>query len=212
MKTKVCTKCEKRKLLKEFSKFKSGKDGYYPSCKECNKQYYEDNKEKISKYHKRRYENIKEDISDYPSRHQYYEDNKEKIAENTKKYREENREKIKILKKNWEKEKYHSDIEFKILSNLRTRLGHALKGKLKASSTLKLLGCSVEFLKNHLESLFKQGMTWNNHSVYGWHIDHRKPCASFDLSKPEEQKACFHYTNLQPLWATENRKKGSQYE
>ena len=54
-------------------------------------------------------------------------------------------------------------------------------------------------------------MTWENHTTHGWHIDHVKPCAVFDLSKPEEQKKCFHYTNLQPLWAKENLSKSGSW-
>jgi len=57
---------------------------------------------------------------------------------------------------------------------------------------------------------FKPGMTWDNYGYYGWHIDHKVPCSNFDLSKPEEQYKCFHYTNLQPLWAEENLIKGGK--
>ena len=61
----------------------------------------------------------------------------------------------------------------------------------------------------HLEAQFKPGMTWDNYGLKGWHVDHIRPCASFDLRDPEQQRRCFHYTNLQPLWAEENLKKGS---
>jgi hypothetical protein len=71
------------------------------------------------------------------------------------------------------------------------------------------VGCTPEFLKQYLASQFQPGMSWDNHGA--WHIDHRKPCASFDLTDPAQQKACFHYTNLQPLWAEENLRKGSRY-
>jgi len=53
-------------------------------------------------------------------------------------------------------------------------------------------------------------MSWNNYTYIGWHVDHIKPCCQFDLSKPEEQAKCFHYTNLQPLWAEENLTKGKK--
>jgi hypothetical protein len=84
-----------------------------------------------------------------------------------------------------------------------------LKGRFKSKRTIELLGCSIEEVWNHLESKFKSGMTKENHGL--WHIDHIKPCASFDLTDPEQQAICFHYTNLQPLWAVDNRRKGSRY-
>lgn len=68
-----------------------------------------------------------------------------------------------------------------------------------------LLGCTGEEFKHHLESKFQPGMSWENMS--GWHIDHIRPCVSFDLTDLEEQKRCFHFSNLQPLWALENQKK-----
>ena len=80
-------------------------------------------------------------------------------------------------------------------------------GGKKQSKTFELLGYSVEDLKKHLESQFKDGMSWSNHGKFGWHIDHILPCASFDLTNPEEQKKCFHYSNLQPLWWNENLAK-----
>ena len=72
------------------------------------------------------------------------------------------------------------------------------------------LGCSLEEFKSHLESKWTEGMTWDN---YGkgkgtWNIDHIKPCKSFDFTNPEEQRACFHYTNTQPMWGDENTRKG----
>lgn len=79
----------------------------------------------------------------------------------------------------------------------------------KAMPTMQLVGCDVEMLRLHIESQFKPGMTWEN--MGQWHIDHIKPCASFDLSKPEDQMACFHYTNLQPLWARDNLRKHARF-
>ena len=73
-----------------------------------------------------------------------------------------------------------------------------------------LLGCSIEHARKHLESQFREGMKWDNHGKYGWHIDHIIPCASFDLTDPEQQKKCFNYKNLQPLWWHENLSKGSK--
>jgi len=85
---------------------------------------------------------------------------------------------------------------------LRQRLWKVTKGKFREVSTMQLVGCTLPELIAHIESRFKPGMTWENRKA--WHIDHIRPCASFDLSQLQEQRACFHYTNLQPLWASEN--------
>lgn len=82
-------------------------------------------------------------------------------------------------------------------------------GNRKHLNTMELVGCSLEFLKNHMEKQFTHEMTWENYGTY-WHIDHRIPCASFNLSTIEEQKRCFHWSNLQPLEAKENIRKGAK--
>ncbi len=93
----------------------------------------------------------------------------------------------------------------RLVNRLRSRLRVALKGIAKADSTFKLVGCSVSELLSHLERQFQSGMTWEN--MGKWHVDHIRPCASFDLTDPEQQRQCFHYTNLQPLWAEDNWRK-----
>ena len=102
---------------------------------------------------------------------------------------------------------YIKKIDNKIKMYLRTRIYHALKGINKSKHTEELIGCSIEFLKQHLESQFTKGMSWDNYSLYGWHVDHIRPCTSFNLSKSKEQLKCFNYKNLQPLWAIDNHKK-----
>ena len=127
------------------------------------------------------------------------------------KWRKDNR--ITLTKKQlvYEKNRKLTDAEFKLVCSLRSRLGCAIKRKNsnKNNKTIELLGCSISFLKGYLEGKFKEGMTWENHGE--WHIDHIKPCASFNLLDDEQQKKCFHYTNLQPLWAFENLSKGCKY-
>jgi len=76
--------------------------------------------------------------------------------------------------------------------------------------TIQSIGCSVNELKKWLELKFQEGMTWDNYGK--WHIDHIKPCCKFNLADIDDQKKCFHYTNLQPLWAKDNRKKWKHYE
>lgn len=90
------------------------------------------------------------------------------------------------------------------------RINAALTKNRKSSTTLDLLGCSVATLSNHLEIQFTEGMVWDNHGE--WHIDHIRPCASFDLSDPEQQRMCFHYTNLQPLWKFDNLSKNDSFD
>lgn len=128
------------------------------------------------------------------------------------KWRKENREILTKKQLVYEKNRKTNDPQFKLLGTLRSRLGNALKiqNAKKCNTTMELTGCSVTFLKGYLEAKFKEGMTWENHGE--WHIDHIKPCASFNLLDEKEQNACFHYTNLQPLWKTENLSKGSKYE
>jgi hypothetical protein len=93
---------------------------------------------------------------------------------------------------------------------MRKRIYAVLKCNSKYQKTKELLGCSIEEFKKHLKSQFKNGMSWENYGLYGWHVDHIIPCKNFDLSKPNEQKKCFHYTNLQPLWAKDNYKKNTR--
>lgn len=107
-------------------------------------------------------------------------------------------------------EKYHTDLSRKVSLCLRSRLRKALKNNVKSASTISLLGCSIEELKKHLESMFLPGMTWSNWTTNGWHIDHIKPLASFDLSDPVQQKQACNYTNLQPMWAKDNLHKGNR--
>lgn len=126
------------------------------------------------------------------------------------KYRKENRSKISKHYCEYEKQRKKVDPEFKLLKTLRSRLGSAIKRQngTKSNNTLELTSCSLSFLKGYLECKFTEGMTWENHGE--WHIDHIKPCCSFNLLDQEEQKKCFHYTNLQPLWGIDNLVKGGK--
>lgn len=110
------------------------------------------------------------------------------------------------------RERYATEPEFKIMRSLRVRIKRVLRfqSAKKLRTTLELTGCSPAHLRAWLEFWMKPGMTWENHG--DWHIDHKKPCASFDLSKVEEQRKCFHYTNLEPLWAEDNLKKGKVWQ
>lgn len=110
--------------------------------------------------------------------------------------------------------RYHADPKFKVTRLLRARLRLLVKrkGGKKSASTMTLAGCTLPFLLRHLESLFQDGMTWENHGMGPgfWNIDHVRPCASFDLTNSAHQKECFHFSNLQPLWYEDNAAKGSK--
>lgn len=114
----------------------------------------------------------------------------------------------KSVRLKYHKIKLKEDTKYKLKFYLRCRLNSALRNKQKQGSPIELLGCSVEFLKSYLEVLFQPGMSWDNHGE--WHIDHIKPLASFKLEDPDQLREACHYTNLQPLWAKDNLKKGKK--
>jgi len=192
------------------------------------KNYYLSHKKNKQDYRKGHYIKNKENILN--KKREYYIQNKKRILTNTRTYNlinkqqkneynkgyyKKNKEKFKKYQKGYinkyQISKRKSNIHFKILCNLRSRISNALFNEIKSDHTTKLLGCSIEEAKHHLENQFKIGMSWSNYGHTGWHIDHIKPCAAFDLSKPEEQQKCFHYTNIQPLWAKENLIKSDKF-
>lgn len=125
-------------------------------------------------------------------------------------WRKKNRKIINDKYKKYEKIRKAIDPKYKLLKTLRNRINTVLKyqNTSKTNSTINLTGCTLTELKLHLESKFKPGMNWNNHGK--WHIDHIIPCSLFNLIDENEQKKCFNYTNLQPLWAHENLSKGNK--
>jgi len=110
--------------------------------------------------------------------------------------------------KQYHKDKRNNDPGFKLLTNLRIEIYHALQNNQKSGHTTDLLGCSIEFFKQYLESQFQPGMSWDNQGK--WHIDHIIPCSSFNLLVPDQQRLCFNYHNLQPLWARDNMSKSNK--
>ncbi len=123
-----------------------------------------------------------------------------------RKWAENNREKSRLIKQKHQK----TNLNCKLRMALRNRLYYILTGKTKEISAVRHLGCTLESLKSHLESKFVEGMTWQNYGK--WHIDHIRPLSSFDLNKTNQLKKAVHYTNLQPLWAIDNRKKGAKWK
>lgn len=182
MDTKVCGNCRKELEKNTENFYMNGKYFSY-ICKECTKQ-------RSKKWAK---------------------DNPEKHNERSKKWVKDNPEKRKIIANKYAKkyrEKNKHNPEYRILKSLRDRLYIAVAREYKTSSCTELLGCSIADLKMRLSTMFKPGMSWDNYGE--WHIDHITPCASFDLTDPAQQRECFHFSNLQPLWAEDNRSKGAK--
>jgi len=194
-----------RQENKEKIKEKSKK--YRIRCKNTViKKWYEKNKEKHKETQKKWYEKNKEKLKEF--RKKYRDENKDKRKQYDKEYGGKNRERINERRRKREK----TNNIARLRRVLRHRIYDSIKKNysIKAYKTQELLGCTVLEVRKHLEKQFKEGMSWENYGHKTWHIDHIIPCASFDLTDPEQQKKCFHYTNLQPLWASENLSKGSK--
>jgi hypothetical protein len=139
----------------------------------------------------------------------YHERHHAEVLERSRRWQVENKIRRRVTMRDWCARKQATDSNWVIRKNLATRLWWALRAKVCGSTNvLKLIGCSLPELRSHLQNQFLPGMSWDNYGE--WHIDHIRPCASFDLTKPEQQRECFNYRNLQPLWAVDNLKKGAK--
>lgn len=221
--TKICGKCGLNKSKSKFYKRESVKDGYRSECISCSadigKKYREENREKIKQYQKERFQREKkyqlerkqkwrrENPEEYKAQnHRYYEKSKDIQFEKRKIKLQDPLEHEKYI--TYFRERKKIDPEYKLICNLRTRLNRYLKslnGE-KESSAKNILGCSPPEFRNHLEKQFKEGMTWENHGQFGWHIDHIIPLESANRNV-EKLLKLFHYTNTQPLWWKENLDK-----
>ena len=210
---KKCCKCKQEKEIANFCKNNRYKDGRHDTCKQCRKLYNSQNKDKIKDYETEwRLKNpnyFKEWRNNNPELYKAL-----YVAGNAKKTKEQiaiHNNSSKYYKSEWSKNKYKNDPEFKLSQLLRIRLIDALKGKAnKIQSTISLLGCSVDECKQYLEQQFKPEMNWGNHGIV-WEIDHIVACSNFNLTDIEQQKQCFHYTNLQPLFKTSGVAKNLGY-
>jgi hypothetical protein len=202
METKVCTKCNIEKELKYFNKMSKVKCGVRSYCRECqsieSKKYRIDNKEKIKEYNTKWNKENQEYYKKYFE--EYNKLNYEKEKERKLKWSRDNKE----YSNNYQKQRKKEDILFRLKTNIRTSVNRYLKYKSK--HTFEIVGCSPQFLKEHLESQFIDGLTWENRSE--WHIDHIIPLSS--AKTEDEVYMLCHYKNLQPLWAEDNLKKSNK--
>jgi len=126
--------------------------------------------------------------------------------------RDANRQQVREYHQQYRAQRSRTDPGYRLACSLRSLVGTALRKQAgdKAYKTHQLIGCTIPELMAHLESQFQDGMTWQNRGRNGWHVDHIIPCAAFDLTDPEQQRQCFHFTNLQPLWEADNIRKGAK--
>jgi len=206
---KRCSSCKEVKPTTHeyFRKLGKSKDGFRYQCVQCRNKYYRDNENKIREKSKTYYED--NTVKALETCRLYREGKGGKVKDYNQNYYEHNLVGIKENVKNYRRERARNDIGFRLLARYRTRVYRAIKGVDKSKTTRELIGCSIDKLKSHLEKQFKDGMTFENYGE--WHVDHIRPCASFDFNNESEQLECFNYTNLQPLWAEENMKKHDKY-
>lgn len=187
---KECTKCKEAKLLDEFRFDLKSSFGRYNQCRKCVYDYFKRHKEK--------------NIQSYRNKWTIDSLKTSNRLKNDCKFKKEKTEYNKLYKRS----RTITDIDFRNRCNIRGLIKSAIKrrGYKKTSKTFDILGCDYETFKSYFESLFKPGMTWENHGE--WHIDHIYP-----VSKAKDEQHLIelnHYTNLQPLWASENFTKGNK--
>lgn len=182
-----------KKKLSQYGAHKKWKQKNREKCNAYDREYRKRNKER-----------------DLEKKREYYrkyrKSHRESISRDNKKWEVNNKDK----KKEYFRHRSKNDLGFLLRGRLRSRIYSAIRMKnaKKCMKTASLVGCTIQFLIKYLESKFTDGMSWLNNGR--WHIDHKIPCASFNLIDPEQQKKCFHYTNLQPLWAIDNFKKSDK--
>jgi hypothetical protein len=202
----------KEKILKQSKiRKKQNKNKNKEANSIAYRKYYEENKELILLRKKQRLATQKEKIAERDRL--YHQANKERMEKYYKEYYLKNRDKVAEKRKKrilQHGRKYTTNSKIKHNISARIRVELKKHGMTKNQKSLDYCGCTVAFLIDYLATQFTSGMAWDNYGE--WHIDHIRPCASFDLTDPEQQKQCFHYTNLQPLWAEDNLRKSDKWD
>ena len=224
--TKICNQCNITKQLNDFPNSKTGKYGKLAQCKNCDKanqhnRYIKNREDRIKKSKDYKIQN--KEHNKIIDKQRYSRQRETKLAyqkeqrlnkpEYMKNYRINKKKRIRQVTNAWKKHKLKTDLNFKLKQNIKTRIISVLKGTSKSENTAKLLGCSIDKFIMYLEAQFwkDERIDWITYGPRGWHLDHIRPCASFDLTDPEQQKICFHYTNMQPLWWKDNIAKADKY-
>jgi hypothetical protein len=213
---KTCRGCGETKLLSEYYKQKAGKYGRCAKCKECVKAYNQSEARKaaLKKYEqsekrKAKKKAYRESEVGKAADKKYNQSEKKKAYEQSeagkaKRKEYDQSEAGKAKRKANHKNRYDNDPIFKLHHLLRSGFGIWIKGNTKTCKTEQYVCCTYKELLDHLESQFDEGMSWENQGE--WHIDHFKAQSRFDPTIEEEAYMCWHYTNLQPMWAEINIK------
>ena len=195
---KYHSKPEIRKRIKEYQK------EYYsrPGTKEERREYRFKNKEWRRELQKEWYLKNKEYVKEYCLK------NKEHIQQWKRNYH--SRPEVKKHENKCLRERRRNDPIFRMKVNMRSAMSNALSGRRKSNSTMKIIGCSVEGLFQHLDSC-KSWEPWMTRENYGkWDVDHIIAIANWDINCPLQFALCWDKSNLQPLEHIENIKKGAR--
>lgn len=196
---KICTKCKQELDESNFTKNVKSKDGLYTICRRCQKLRYETTYKGTDKDKQRKNEYYRKNKERILELHKtYYKNNKEKEAIRNKQYRLEHENEIKIKDKERDKQLSRKISKF---------MHHGLtKACVVEEHWEQYFSYTLQELKEHLESQFQPGMTWENYGRYGWHIDHIIPQSvlPFDSIGDLNFKICWSLDNLRPLWYTDN--------
>lgn len=226
MQTKTCTRCgdEFPATIKYFYIYtkNNGEQGLRSICKECDKKNrkknYYNNKERESANTKEYRKTEQGKISNRKSVAKYSKTKHGKMVRKAAigKYNKSKQGRMVCGKaeKRYKDFKYSTDVKYKLNVVLSLGIRRSLNGNKGGRHWESLVGYTLEQLKDHLESLFQSGMSWDNYGFYGWHIDHKRPISSFSFTEPEDEefKQCWALENLQPLWAEDNIKKSDKWE
>lgn len=195
----ICETCRTNKDACEFY-FRKDTNKHRASCKECvkrsRKTYREQNGEKVKE-----------------SKKKYYDANKEACCQRSVQWYVSNKDVKNKKHAIYMKNRRNNDANFKLYSLVTTRIYIALKGYMssKNSSTSEIIGCSIAFYRRWIEHQFTPEMNWDNHGEY-WHIDHVRPCASFNLADNKEFKSCFNWRNVRPVQKRINLSKNDKID
>lgn len=224
-KPKPVSEARKAKMREYYAKNRDQKKAYQREYRKTRREqiaalqreYYETHREQIAAQKREYRKTHREQIAARKREHyvknrepvvayqrEYYETHREQIAARKREYCAKNRERL----TEYFRQKFASDPAYRLGVNLRSRLNVAVRNGYRAGSAVRDLGCSIEEFKAYIEGLFLPGMSWDNWGE--WHLDHIEPLASFDLSDREQFLAACHFTNLQPLWAADNIRKGAR--